>query len=84
VKDPALVRAGRLGGLTVAARGRVNTAPARAARLARLAERYGIPPDLDPVERDRRMRAALRAEMTKVAAARWRRQGAAAPAAEEA
>ncbi len=76
MKDPARVLTGRLGGLTTAARGHVNTLPARQARLARLAAAYGISPDLDPEEYQARLKAALRIEMTQRALARWRRKGA--------
>ena len=55
----------RLGGLSTAARGHVNTAPAR----ARFAERFyqGIPDDLAPSERDRRAAAARRLYFAQLA-----------------
>jgi hypothetical protein len=55
----------RLGGLTTAARGHVNTGPARAA----FAERFyqGIPTDLPQPERDRRAAAARRLYMAQLA-----------------
>ena len=55
----------RLGGLTTAARGHVNTAPARAA----FAERFyaGIPADLPQAERDRRAASARRLYMAQLA-----------------
>ena len=70
-KDPERVRFGRLGALTVHARGRTNTAPARAAWEAkRLAE---IDPEgvLSGAERERRFSYAMRARMTRLAMARW-------------
>lgn len=70
-KDPERVRTGRLGGLTVSARGRTNTRPARQAWEARLRESFGIGADLDPSELERRERAALRVAMTRLANARW-------------
>lgn len=70
-KDPERVRLGRLGALSVHARGRTNVGPARAASLAGLATEFGITDDLDPDERDRRMKAALRVRMTRLAMARW-------------
>ena len=65
------MRLGRLGALTVHARGRTNTAPARVAWEAALAAEYGIGPDLDPAERDSRLRAAMRVRMSRLASARW-------------
>jgi hypothetical protein len=55
----------RLGGLTTAARGHVNTAAARAA----FAERFyrDIPTDLPQAERDRRAAAARRLHMAQLA-----------------
>jgi len=70
-KDPERVRLGRLGALTVHARGRTNTGPARAAWEARLAADAGIPDDAPAAERARRMEYALRARMTRLAQARW-------------
>ena len=55
----------RLGGLTTAARGHVNTAPARAAFAARFYA--GIPDDLPPGERDRRAAAAKRLYFARLA-----------------
>lgn len=77
-KDPERVRLGRLGALEVHARGRTNVAPARAAWEAALAADYGIADDLDPVERERRLRSAMRARMARLAAARWSKRGEAA------
>ena len=55
----------RLGGLTTAARGNVNTAPARAAFDARF---YAdVPADLPPAERDRRAAAARKLYMAQLA-----------------
>jgi hypothetical protein len=70
-KDPERQRLGRLGALTVHARGRTNVAPARAAWTEALAAEFGIGPDLDPDERERRMASALRVRMSRIAAARW-------------
>ena len=70
-KDPERVRLGRLGALTVHARGRTNTGPAREAWEARVAAEFGIDESLEPAERDRRMDAAMRVRMTRLAAARW-------------
>lgn len=70
-KDPERVRLGRLGALTVHARGRTNVGPARAAWEARLAAENGIGDDLDPDERRRRVRSAMRARMTRLAMSRW-------------
>jgi hypothetical protein len=70
-KDPERQRTGRLGALTVHARGRTNVAPARIAWEASLAAEFGIGPDLDPAERDRRMRLAMRVRMSRLATARW-------------
>jgi hypothetical protein len=70
-KDPQRVALGRLGGLTVAARGRTNTRPAREAYEARIAAEFGIADDLEPAERRRRMAAALRVRMSRLARARW-------------
>lgn len=73
-KDPERVRLGRLGALTVHARGRTNTRPAREAWEAALAAENGIGEDIDPAERDRRVRSALRARMTRLAMARWNKK----------
>ncbi len=70
-KNPERVRLGRLGALTVHARGRTNTAPARAAWEAKLAAEVGLDDTLDPVERDRRMGYAMRIRMTRLAMQRW-------------
>lgn len=70
-KNPERVRLGRLGALTVDARGRTNVGPARAAWEAALAAEHGISDDLDPQERERRVRSALRARMTRLAMSRW-------------
>lgn len=79
-KDPTRVRTGRLGALTVHAKGRTNTAPARAAWEASLAAEAGITDELPPEERARRMEHALRARMMRLSDARWgkHRKGAAA------
>lgn len=73
-KDPERVRLGRLGALTVHAGGKTNTVPARKAWEAALAAEHGISDDLDPAERDRRVRSALRARMTRLAMARWKKK----------
>ena len=88
-KDPERVRTGRLGGLTTAARGAHVTVPGRRAWEAALAAEYGITDDLPEPERRRRMDAALRLRMSRMARARWgnRKAGAAigspAPAKED-
>jgi hypothetical protein len=75
VKDPERVRLGRLGALTVHARGRTNVGPARAAWEAKLAAEFGIVSgDLDSAVARRRMDAAMRIEMTRLARARWRKR----------
>lgn len=70
-KDPERQRLGRLGALTVHARGRTNVGPARAAWEAQLAAEHGITQDLEPAERERRVQSALRLRMTRLAMARW-------------
>lgn len=70
-KDPERVRLGRLGALSIHARGRTNTLPARLAWEAGVAAEFGITDDLDDVERRRRMDAALRVRMTRLARSRW-------------
>jgi hypothetical protein len=70
-KDPERVRLGRLGALTVHARGRTNTAPARAAWEAKLAAEIDPDGSLTPDELARRMQFAMRARMTRLAMARW-------------
>lgn len=70
-KDPERVRLGRLGALTVHARGQTNVAPARAAWLAKLAAEAGIDETVSPEERDRRLGFAMRERMTRLAMSRW-------------
>ena len=70
-KDPTRVRSGRLGALSVHARGRTNTGPARTAWEANLAAEAGITDDVSPGERERRLKYALRARMIRLNAARW-------------
>lgn len=70
-KDPERQRLGRLGALTVHARGRTNVGPAREAWERALAAEHGIGEDLDPAERERRVQSALRVRMTRLAMARW-------------
>lgn len=70
-KDPDRVRLGRLGALTVHARGRTNTGPARAAWEAKLAAEAGITEDVPADERERRLKYALRARVIRLNAARW-------------
>lgn len=70
-KDPVRVRTGRLGALSVHARGRTNTAPARAAWESRIAREAGIPDDLDALERERRLAFAVRERMIRLALKRW-------------
>lgn len=79
-KDPERQRLGRLGALTVHARGRTNVAPARAAWESALAAEFDIAVDLDPHERARRMGAAMRVRMSRLAEARWGHRRAAAAA----
>jgi hypothetical protein len=69
--DPERQRLGRLGALTVHARGRTNVGPARAAWEARLASEFGITDELIPAERQRRLDYALRIRMTELARLRW-------------
>ena len=76
-KDPERQRLGRLGALTVHARGRTNTGPARAAWEASIAAEAGITDDLSPAERTTRMDHALRARMTRLAMKRWGKRNAA-------
>jgi hypothetical protein len=70
-KDPERVRLGRLGALTVHARGRTNTAPAREAWVAKLQAEIDPDGSLTPDEIARRMQFAMRARMTRLAMARW-------------
>ncbi len=58
---------GRIGALTVHAKGLTNTGPARAAFAARFYD--GIPEDLPQAERDRRAGFARRAYFTRLALA---------------
>lgn len=73
-KDPERVRLGRLGALTVHARGKTNTRPAREAWEAALAAEHGIGEDVEPAERQRRIQSALRLRMTRLAMARWEKK----------
>ncbi len=70
-KDPERVRLGRIGALTVHARGRTNVAPAREAWEQALAAEFGITDELPPAERTRRLRLALRVRMSRLARIRW-------------
>jgi len=70
-KDPERVRLGRLGALTVHARGRTNTAPARAAWEAKLAAEVDPDGSLAPAELERRLGYAMRERMTRLAMKRW-------------
>jgi hypothetical protein len=70
-KDPERVRLGRLGALTVHARGRTNTGPARAAWVAKLAAEVDPDGTLPADELARRVEYAMRARMTRLAMARW-------------
>lgn len=70
-KDPERVRLGRLGALSVHARGRTNVGPARAAWERQFADTFEIGDELDPVERQRRMEFAIRFRMTELARTRW-------------
>jgi hypothetical protein len=76
-KDPERVRLGRLGALTVHARGRTNTAPARAAWEAAIAAEIDPNGTLSPEELARRMHYAMRERMTRLAMARWGKRKAA-------
>jgi hypothetical protein len=79
-KDPERQRLGRLGGLTTTARGAHVTAPGRRAWEAALAAEFGITDELDPADRKRRMDAALRVRMARLARARWDAKKKAPPA----
>lgn len=70
-KDPERVRLGRLGALSVHARGHTNTSAARAAWEARLANEFGITDDLDAATRTKRLEYAMRVRMTELARVRW-------------
>jgi hypothetical protein len=76
-KDPERVRLGRLGGLTTAARGRSNTRPAREAWERGLAAEFQISDDLPLAERNRRLDAAMRVRMARLARRRWAKRNAA-------
>jgi hypothetical protein len=77
-KDPERQRLGRLGALTLHARGRTNVAPARAAWEQGLAAEFGI--EVDAPDRERRLEAAMRVRMTRLAMSRWAKREAPAPA----
>lgn len=78
-KNPERVRLGRIGALTVHARGRTNTGPARLAWEAALADEFGITDDLPAAERKRRLDLAMRVRMSNLARSRWgKRKGIAA------
>lgn len=83
-KNPERVRLGRIGALTVHARGRTNTGPARLAWEAALAAEYGISDDLPPDERRRRLVLAMRVRMSNLARARWTKAVRPAPSTEAA
>ncbi len=70
-KDPERVRLGRLGALSVHARGRTNVGPARAAWLANIAAEVDPDGSLTPNELERRVQYAMRARMTRLAMVRW-------------
>ena len=70
-KDPQRVRLGRLGALSVHARGRTNTGPARAAWEAKMAAEVDPEGTLPPDELARRIEYAMRVRMTRLAMARW-------------
>lgn len=70
-KDPERVRLGRLGALSVHARGKTNTVPARAAWEAKLAAEVDPDGSLAPAERNRRLQFAMRVRMTRLAMTRW-------------
>jgi hypothetical protein len=71
VKDPERVMYGRLGALTVHARGRTNTVPASAAFMARFETEVDPEGVLLPAERARRAEYARRAHMTRLVLRRW-------------
>jgi hypothetical protein len=73
-KDPERQRLGRLGALTVHARGRTNTAPARAAWEQKLVAEVDPDGSLTPDERARRADYAMRIRMTRLAMARWHKK----------
>ena len=70
-KDQERVRLGRLGAMTVHASGRTNVAPAREAWEQALAAEFGITDELQPSERTRRLRLAMRVRMSRLARTRW-------------
>jgi hypothetical protein len=73
-KDPERQRLGRLGALTVHARGRTNTGPARVAWEAGLAAEFGITDELSEGERQKRLEAAMRVRMARLAMTRWQKR----------
>lgn len=79
-KDPVRVRAGRLGALTVHARGRTNTGPARRAWEAGIAAEVDPDGALGPEELARRTEYAMRVRMTRLAMRRWGGKKKAGPA----
>ena len=70
-KDPERVRLGRLGALSVHARGKTNTLPAREAWEAKLADEVDPERTLSDIERQKRVEYALRVRMTRLAMKRW-------------
>jgi hypothetical protein len=78
-KDPERQRLGRLGALTVHARGRTNVGPARAAWLATIAAEVDPRGELPPEQLAKRMDYALRLRMTRLAMVRWGQKRAAGP-----
>ena len=71
-KDPVRVRTGRLGALAVHSRGRTNTAPARAAFMARFERQVDPYSELPLLERQKRAQYAMREHMTRLAMSRHR------------
>lgn len=70
-KDPERVRLGLMGALTTHARGHTNTGPARLALLAKFDREVDPNNTLDPGERERRAKYALRLHMLRLNAKRW-------------
>jgi hypothetical protein len=70
-KDPKRVMTGRMGALSVHARGRTNTAPATAARWAKYEKAVDPDGTLDPATRRKRAEYARRLDMTRIALRRW-------------
>lgn len=74
-KDPERVRLGRMGALSTHARGHTNVGPARAGFLASIEAEVDPDGSLDPPERERRAKYALRLRMLRLNAKRWPKAG---------